>query len=68
MEIGPCAEGSPDASDDPDPERLISVETFPHLRNFPAGGFVDRVELLRPVQTDLDDAFVGEGHMEMSKA
>jgi len=65
LEISPRAEGSSDAGDDADPERLILVEPLPDLRNLPARGLVDGVELLRSVQRDLDDAFAGEGNAKV---
>jgi hypothetical protein len=68
VEIRTGAECPPHARDDTHPQARISVELLPDLGDFAAGGLVDAIELLGPVDGDLDDVFFRVGDFEVSKA
>lgn len=65
VEIGAGAEGSPNARDYPDPQALVLVEPFPDFSHLSARRLVDAVQLVRPVDGDLHNSFLREGHFEM---
>ena len=67
MEVRPRAECPPHPGDDTHPQAFISVQLLPDLGDLGAGRLVDAIELLGPVDRDLDNVFRRVGHVEVLK-